>query len=168
MSRALFLLAIVGAVGACSAALTPEQPGVALTTDAAEYTVRLENGMYSASIGYTYMNRSGRAVSATHCHTPPPPILEKSVGSEWVRAYDPVQLLCISIPHFQIGPGQTYRGTLHFSASEPGRNVFPVLKVDEIPGTYRLRRILRAGPDPEARAAPTVEAISNEFQLKLQ
>ena len=112
-----------------------------------------------------YTNRSGDAVSATHCHTPPPPTLEKRVGEEWVRAYSPVMLMCLTIPHFRIAAGATYRGTLHFAAAPRGRNMAPALEVESIPGTYRLRWGLRAGNDPEARDAPMVEAISNEFRL---
>jgi hypothetical protein len=73
--------------------------------------------------------------------------------------------MCLTIPHFRIAAGATYRGTLHFAAAPPGRNMAPVLEVESIPGTYRLRWALRAGSDPEAPGAPVVEAISNEFRL---
>ena len=167
MSRALLLTAIVVVAGDCHPSLAPErQARATLATDSAEYTVRFEHGMYRATIGYTYTNHSGDAVSATHCHTPPPPVLEKRVGEGWVRAYSPVMLMCLSFPHFRIAAGATYRGTLQFAAAPPGtRNVAPVLEVESIPGTYRLRWALRAGSDPEARGALIVEAISNEFRL---
>jgi hypothetical protein len=165
MSRIL-LFAGIAAVVACRPPMPSEQqPRATLATDAAEYTVRLDVGMYRTTIGYTYTNRSGDAVSAVHCQTPPPPVLEKKVGEAWVRAYSPVMLMCLSIPHFQIAAGATYRGRLDFAAAPRGRNMAPELEVESIPGTYRLRWPLRAGSDPEARDAPTVEAISNEFQL---
>jgi hypothetical protein len=165
MSRTLLLAAVV-VVSDCRPLPAPDrQTQATLATDSREYAVRFETGMYRATIGYTYTNRSGDAVSATHCHTPPPPVLEKKVGEEWVRAYSPVQLMCLSIPHFRIAAGATYRGTLDFAAAPPGRNMAPVLEVESIPGTYRLRWALRAGEDPEARGAPVVEAISNEFRL---
>jgi hypothetical protein len=164
--RPLLLAAIVAALGACSAA-TPRQgqPRVTLVTDSTQYTVRLVDGMYRARIGYTYTNRSGDAVSTNHCHTPPPPILEKRVGDGWVRAYSAVMLMCLTIPPFRIAAGETYRGTLDLAVAPRGVNAAPALEVDAIPGTYRLRWALRAGNDPDARDAPTVEAISNEFRL---
>jgi hypothetical protein len=151
---------------ACRPELAPvPQPSVDLVTDSAQYTVRFVNGLYRTTIGYTYTNRSGRAVSATRCHTAPPPLLEKKVGEEWVRAYSPVLLLCVDIPHFRIASGATYKGRLYVAAGRPGGNIGPAMEVTSIPGTYRLRWQLRAGDDPEARDAPFVEAISNEFQL---
>src|SRR5688572_6821059 len=165
MSRVLVLAAIVANAGVCRPALAPEGQAGTLATDSEQYTVRFVDGMYRATIGYLYTNRSGDAVSATHCHTPPPPTLEKRVGEEWVRAYSPVMLMCLTIPHFRIAAGATYRGTLHVAAAPRGRNMAPALEVESIPGTYRLRWGLRAGDDPEARDAPMVEAISNEFRL---
>jgi hypothetical protein len=164
--RPIILAAVMCAAGACRPELAPEpRPSVDLVTDSAQYTVRLVNGLYRTTIGYTYTNRSARAVSATHCHAPPPPLLEKKVGEEWVRAYNPILLLCLTIPHFRIAAGATYRGALYVAAGPPGGNAGPALQVTSIPGTYRLRWALRAGDDPEARDAPIVEAISNEFQL---
>jgi hypothetical protein len=167
MSRALlFVAAIVAAAGDCRPLPAPDrQARATLVTDSTEYTVRLVDGMYRTMIGYTYTNNSGDAVSATHCQAPPPPVLEKRVGEAWVRAYDPVMLMCLTIPHFRIAAGSTYRGTLHVAAAPPGRNVAPVFEVESIPGTYRLRWTLRAGNDPEAPGAAVVEAISNEFRL---
>jgi hypothetical protein len=166
MSRILLLAGVVAAAGVCRRPLTSEQQArMTLVTDSAQYTVRLVDGMYRTTIGYVYTNRSGNAVSAVHCHTPPPPVLEKKVGEGWVRAYNPVMLMCLTIPHFRIAAGATYRSALHFAAAPPGRNMAPVLEVESIPGTYRLRWPLRAGNDPEAPGAPIVEAISNEFRL---
>jgi hypothetical protein len=164
--RPILLTAIIATTSTCRPEATLEpQPQVNLTTDSSQYTVRLVDGMYRTTIGYVYTNRSSDAVSATHCHSPPPPLLEKKVGDEWVRAYNPVMLMCLSIPHFRIGPRTTYRGALHVAAAPPGRRIAPALEVESIPGTYRLRWRLCPGEDPEARCAPIVEAISNEFRL---
>jgi lysophospholipase L1-like esterase len=119
--------------------------------------------MYRATIGYTYTNRSGDAVSASYCGTPPPPVLEKNVAGKWVRAYDDVRLLCRSFPDFRIPAGTTYRSAVHMAVAPRGRNRIPYLEVDSIPGTYRLRWPLRAGNDPDVGAI--LEAISNEFRL---
>ncbi|MFN2564963.1 MAG: hypothetical protein ABR499_08140 [Gemmatimonadaceae bacterium] len=181
MSRTL-LVAIVAAVAACGAPTTrqpQQQPqeqreppappappapiAATLVTDSAQYTVRFVNGMYRARIGYRYTNQSGDAVSVAYCRTPPPPLLEKKVGGEWVQAYSAVVLLCRSIPDFRIPAGGTYRGALDLAAAPRGRNEVPILEVDSVPGTYRLRWELRAGNDPDVGAV--VEAISNEFRL---
>jgi hypothetical protein len=164
--RALVLATIVAAIVSCRPVKTLEsQARTTLTTDSAQYTIRFVDGLYRATIGYVYTNRSGNAVSATHCHSAPPPLLEKKVGEGWVRAYNPVMLMCLTIPHFRIAAGATYRGALHVAAAPRGRNMAPALEVESIPGIYRLRWALRAGDDPEARDAPVVETISNEFRL---
>ncbi len=168
MSRALLVAALVAAAAGCRPLPAPErqhEPGseAMLVTDSAQYTVRFVDGMYRTTIGYTYTNRSDDAVSAVHCHTPPPPVLEKNVGGQWVRAYSPVMLMCLTLPPFRIDPGATYRGVVDFAAAPPGRNVAPALEVESIPGTYRLRWTLRRGMDPDM--GTPVEAISNEFRL---
>src|SRR5687767_12758871 len=130
MSRVLLFAAIVATVGVCRPAAAPEGQAATLATDSEQYTVRFVDGMHRATIGYVYTNRSADAVSATHCHTPPPPTLEKRVGEEWVRAYNPVMLMCLTIPHFRIAAGATYRGALHFDAAPRGRNRMPTLEVE--------------------------------------
>ena len=166
---ALVLTALVAAVGACRPTVARDQPsGTALVTDSTQYGVRIADGMYRAAIGYTYTNRTGDAVSMNYCRTPTPPILEKSVGGTWVRAYAAVVLMCLSHPPFRIAAGDTYRGTLDLAAAPRGSNTAPTLDVDSVPGTYRLRWTLRAGNDPDAPGAPSVEAVSNEFRLILR
>ena len=176
MRRVLFL-AIAIAGSACHPPAATDGPrgsetqgpaprrSVTLTTDSTQYTVRFDGRMYRARIGYTYVNRSGNAVSTNHCHTPPPPALEKRVGDQWVRAYDPVLLACLTLPPFQIPAGTTYRGVLDFAAAPPGRTMAPTLEVESVPGVYRLRWILRSGGNPDAPASTPVEAISNEFRF---
>ena len=164
--RAFLVATMIIAGAACRASPASQpRPPATLATDSAQYTVRFVDGMYRTTIGYVYTNRSDDAVSATHCDAPPPPMLEKQVGDRWVRAYDPVMLMCLTIPHFHIARGATYRGVLHVGAAPRGHNMAPALEVESIPGTYRLRWRLRAGSDPEVAGAPIVEAISNEFRL---
>jgi hypothetical protein len=144
-----------------------QQPGTAgtLVTDSTRYTVRFEGGMYRANIGFAYTNRSGDAVSLNYCRTPPPPMLEKRVAGEWVRAYSPIQLACLTLPPFRVAAGAIYRGVVDFAAAPRAGNLWPQLEVESIPGTYRLRWQLRTGNDPDAKDARTVEAISNEFRF---
>ncbi len=62
--HALVFVAIVVAVGACRPTVAREQPAAtAIVTDSTQYTVRMMDGMYRASIGYVYTNRTGDAVS---------------------------------------------------------------------------------------------------------
>ena len=155
-------------IGACVALPAPsaqQPPAATLVTDSTEYSVRFEGGFYRATIGYRYTNRSGHAVSANYCRTPPPPVLEKKVGAAWVRAYSPIMLMCLSHPPFRIAVGETYRGVLALDAAPRGRNAAPTFDVESVPGTYRLRWRLVAGSDPDAKDAPAVEAVSNEFRL---
>jgi hypothetical protein len=156
---------LVALLGCRSASLDQREPPATLVTDSTEYHAVLANGLYRADIGYRYTNHSRSSVSAVHCHTPPPPALEKNVGQGWVLAYSPVILMCETIPHFRVSAGATYRSTLHLAVAPPSRRMAPVLLVDSLPGTYRLRWALRAGDDPTDRDAPMVEAISNEFDL---
>jgi hypothetical protein len=174
---ALLLALVVAGSAACQTTAPPGeetpappqaragQSGASLVTDSTQYTVRFVDRMYRARIGYTYTNRTGQPVSRNYCRTPPPPVLEKLVDGKWVRAYRPMMPACLTTPPFRIAPGATYRGTLNFAAVPPGQNAAPALEVGSVPGTYRLRWMLTAGNDPEAAAAATVEAISNEFRL---
>jgi hypothetical protein len=161
----LTVLAMTSIAGCRTGAARGRQPTVTLVTDSTRYTVRQANGFYVATIGFVYANRSGTVVSTNYCQTPGPPLLEKNVDGRWVRAYDPVVLACLTIPPFRIPAGASYRGTLHFDVAQRGRNAFPTLEVDSIPGIYRLRWALHEGPDPDADNTTLAEAISNEFRF---
>jgi hypothetical protein len=136
----------------------------AFTTDSTRYSVRREGILYRANIGYPLANRSGGTISQNYCRTPTPPKVEKRVGDRWVAAYHAVVLLCLTLPPFRIRDGETYSSTVPFAAAPPGLNVGPELLVSPVPGIYRLRWGFSVGPDPAANG-PTVEVISNEFQL---
>lgn len=169
------LLVTLFAAGTAAAALAachsvsdprPEQqtPAATLASDSTEYAVRLENGLYRANIGYTYVNRSGETVSTNFCRTPPPPALEKNVDGRWVRAYSPIELLCLHLPPFRVADGESYRGAIVLAVAPPGSGNFPKLEVPSVSGTYRLRWALRKGANADD-GAPLVEAVSNEFLL---
>jgi hypothetical protein len=147
----LTVLAMTSIAGCRTGAARGRQPTVTLVTDSTRYTIRQANGFYVATIGFV--------------QTPGPPLLEKNVDGRWVRAYDPVVLACLTIPPFRIPAGASYRGTLHFDVAQRGRNAFPTLEVDSIPGIYRLRWALHEGPDPDADNTTLAEAISNEFRF---
>ena len=142
--------------------------GISLVTDSAEYTVRFVHPMYRTRIGFVFRNDLRDALTRTHCSTPTP-MLEKNVNGRWVVAYHSVELMCLRIPHFRIGPQSTYRAALDLAVAPPSAtNMAPRLEVDSIPGTYRMRWSLKRGEDPEEPRAPTVEAVSNEFRLVLR
>ena len=143
------------------------EPGPSIVTDSTQYTVHDVNGFYSANIGYSYTNRTGTTVSVNYCGKPGPVGIEKRVDGQWVGAYDPIVLACLTIPPFRLATGESYHGAFNFGAAQPGRNMMPVLEVDSVPGIYRLRWGLRRGPDPDATEASPVDAISNEFRLVL-
>ena len=138
-----------------------------IKTDSAAFTVTFEQLTYRASIGFTYVNRSGSPVSAARCGKPGPPDLEKLIGSRWTRVYSPISVLCRSNTDFVLGNNATYHATLDFVAFEPGHNMQPSLRVDSIDGTYRLRWSLVSGSNPDKKNALRVETLSNNFQLTL-
>jgi hypothetical protein len=140
--------------------------GARLRADSARYTVRFDGAHYRAAIGYRYENRTAAPVSMTHCHAPRPPALEREVApGRWVALYDPMLLMCRSVPHFTVPAGGTYRGVVDLLVAPRGAHAGPRLAVDSVAGTYRLRWVLRAGPDPDDQRAGLVEAISPSFRL---
>lgn len=161
----LLLLCTAGGAGPSAAGERDGPPVASLTTDSTEYAVRLDRGLYRVAIGYAYVNRTGRPVSANYCREPNPPLLEKAVGDRWLLAYDPIELLCKSNTPFRIRAGATYHGTLRVAVAPRGGHVLPELAVDSVPGTYRLRWVLHAGDDPDDWRAALVETHSNRFRL---
>lgn len=101
------------------------------------------------------------------CGGPPFPTLEKKVNGQWVTAYYPNYLLCLTKPDFRVEGGQSYRDVLQFWAFEPGHVSGATLMVDSIDGIYRLRWNFREGIDALAKDARPVESISNEFRMVL-
>jgi hypothetical protein len=171
MIRSVPLIALGFVIGGCRRVPSVEgQPRVgALRADSARFTVLLNGPVYEGEIGFRFTNSSGASLSMNYCKVPPPPTLEKQrADGSWVHAYSPIVLLCLTLPPFRIPNGGTYHGSLLIAAGRPGTNVFPVLEPDSIPGTYRLRWALRAGDDPNNRAAPLVDAVSPPFQLAVR
>ena len=169
MSTKLGPLSALGLALAAACRTLPgsgHQAGARLRADSAQYTVRFDGAHYRASIGYRYENHTAAPVSMTRCHAPRPPALEQEVApGRWVALYDPMLLSCLSIPHFTLPAGGTYRGVVDLFVAPRGARAAPRLAVDSVAGTYRLRWVLRAGPDPEDQRAGLVEAISPPFHL---
>lgn len=139
----------------------PQPNGPPIQTDSSVYHVRTAGG-YQATIGLTYTNPTGEPVFIAACHNPHPPLMEKWEDGQWVTAYNPPVLMCIT-PPVVIEPRQSYSYTYRIVAGLPHDNAYPKFEVSEIPGTYRLRWLLR-GPDAPL---PLEQTISNTFELQL-
>lgn len=140
--------------------------GTMLLADSTRYTVRLVGEMYSVRIGFRFTNRTGGTVSANYCGVPTPPRLEKQMSDgTWRVAYSPIVLLCETMPPFRIPQLGVYQSVLDVRAGRREAKVAPTFDVDSVPGTYRLRWRLAAGPDPNESGVGVVEAISPPFRL---
>lgn len=173
------LLAVaLPALGACAGggeplaarpdeAAVPSNAGAPITTDSAVYHLRSSADGYAGTIGVTYTNRTGGTVNIPACHSPHPPLLEKWVAGEWVVAYDPPVLMCIT-PPVVIQAGSSYSYTYRIVAGRTGSNSYPQFEVDEIPGTYRLRwRALLSAGSGEPQPLPEEVTISETFEIRL-
>jgi len=138
-----------------------------LVTDSTEVTAYHRGSGYVATIGFTFTNNTGRTISRAGCGGPGWPGLEKKVNTRWISAYHPVVLACRTYPDFSWQPGAQIRDALRFVAYERGHNTYPQINVDSIDGTYRLRWSFTEGREAGAKGARNIEAISNEFYMKL-
>jgi hypothetical protein len=147
-------------------AAVPAHSDAPITTDSTVYRLRSSENGYSGTIELTYTNRTGGTVNIPACHSPHPPILEKRVDGEWVVAYDPPVLMCITAP-VVIQAGSSYAYTYRIVAGPTGSNMYPQFQVAEIPGTYRLRwrALVTAGPG-QPQPLPEEETVSQPFELR--
>ena len=173
VAAGLSLAGALGILGACHipSAMRGGSGGRAyIVLDSNAFAVRYERPAYRVKIGYTYINESGKTVSVEYCGEPGPPALEKEVDpGQWVTAYSPVVLLCQTIPPFRLASGASYRGELAVFAVMKNNtdNFWPTWGVDSVPGVYRLHWSLRAGPNPDDRTKPMIDAVSSSFRLTL-
>ena len=136
-----------------------------IRTDSAQYTVPVVDGRYQVSISFVLTNATTTSISADYCKEPGPPILEKFINGRWHLAYTADSFLCQAVPPFILPVDGSHRGVLQVVALPLGSTHGNALRVDSIPGTYRLRWMLNAGTDPRAPGTSTVQAISNGFRL---
>jgi hypothetical protein len=104
-----------------------------LRTDREAYDVRMEGGVRAVDFELTYENPLDAAVAVESCHSPRRPLLEKQVGNEWVYAFSPVELMCIT-PPLIIGARATYRFRYAVRIDDWDLARWP----GSIDGTYRL------------------------------
>ena len=159
----------IGLLAACQSFGVRRTPLHALLlTDSSEVSAYHRGIGYHANIGFTLTNNTGRTISRAGCGGPGWPSLEKKVNSQWVAAYYPAVLLCRTIPDYSWPPGARFHDVLQFAAVERGHNIHPEIRVDSIDGIYRLHWSFTEGTEAGAKGARTVEAISNEFAMKLR
>jgi hypothetical protein len=155
-------------LAACQTLGPSKRPlSASLRTDSAQIGVRHSGIAYLAKIGFVYTNTTAKPVSKPGCGSPPSPVLEKKLNDQWVAAYYPLYLMCLTKPDFMLESGQKYSGVLEFMAFEHGHHTGPELLVDSIDGIYRLRWDFAEGIDATAKGARRVQSISNEFRMVL-
>ena len=155
-------------LGACQSLGFSNRPLTAfLRTDSAEVTVRHSGHAYFANIGFVYTNTTSGPVAQGGCGFPPFPTLEKKVKGQWILAYNPIYLACLTKPDFMLPSGASYHGVIPFTAYERGQNTSPTLDVDSIDGVYRLRWDFAQGTDESEEGARRVVSTSNEFRMVL-
>jgi hypothetical protein len=175
--RAVAAAVLVLSAGACSQiadietlASTSFESSSALRTDSAVYTVRAGPQVYAVDIGVIFTNPLNRPVAVPACHNHYRPLLQKRVDGEWITAYAPVELMCITAPHV-IGPHETYRFIFAVRPGMPDSNTWPRFETQEIPGTYRLLWFvgMHAPNTDTGVGQPLAEEhrTSNTFELRI-
>jgi hypothetical protein len=138
-----------------------------MKTDSALYEVRFNRGLYMATVGFTYRNRSSVVLSRVGCRGPRSPDLEKKVGDRWVLAYGNIYPLCKDVPDFALLPGEASHSAFELGVFATGPHRGPLLMVESIEGVFRLRSEFTVGRDATARDAARRQLLSNEFRLVL-
>jgi hypothetical protein len=163
------VLAIAGLVIGCSAVTAPDYEGDApLQTDRLEYQLQRDGeGALRVEIPFTYHNHTGKTVYLLNCNGDVSPSLQKWQGGEWVRAWSPIMLLCLSQP-IQVAPDAVYEYTLHVFAAPRGSNTLPQFEVPVVDGTYRL---VWHAPVHDYHSSPSTpltleNRVSNNFRLR--
>jgi hypothetical protein len=115
----------------------PDPGDAVVVTDRSSYTLQRGSHGWQGEIAFEYTNATDRTISILNCRETFGLRLEKLEAGEWIAAWNPVVLMCLSRP-IEIKPGATYRNTLDVFGGFQGSNHHPQFQVDEIDGTYRL------------------------------
>jgi hypothetical protein len=165
MRTFLLLTPLLLLLGGCS--LLGSDNDSILRTGADRYDARVtDSGLELDPIAFAFTNGRQRTVYLPGCQGPTPPSIQKLVDGEWVEAWSPVVMLCLS-PSARVLPGATYRDTLRVRAGLPSDNLYPKFETLPVEGTYRLVLGVDRTEDPE-RFDPVsfVERVSNPFELR--
>lgn len=163
----------------CEALLTGDfdgnfEEGGFLQTDTTYYQAEIQSGnrdVVRLDIPFTITNAKDEPIYMLGCGRAPAPLLQKNVGGEWVTAYSPVELMCLS-PPFIIEPGETFYDTLRVHGALPGQNTEPTFDT-KIKGVYRLVHTFYIDPDSfddlntrSKNLLPESLRISNTFYVE--
>lgn len=142
-----------------------------IRTDSAEYTLESTDRSWSVEIPYTFFNRTGEDVYLTNCHGGFALRLDRwdEDAGEWVVAWAPVLLLCLS-PPIVIRAGDAYQDTVRLFAVHPDEKGGPKFQADEVGGTYRIVWIAASHGYVEGDGGggpiPLEHRVSNPFVLR--
>lgn len=141
-----------------------------LTTDASEYEIRAMGALHAVDFNLTYRNPLNVAVAVPACHSPARPMLQKLVESEWVQAFSPVELACIT-PPLVIPARGTYQFCYLLRADQYDLRRWPKYADGTLEGTYRLRWLVglhdRRASNGLGESLPTEYVVSNPFELRM-
>ena len=161
------------ALSACESPISVElDPGPLLQTSEGQYELEWTGNGYRSVIPYTFENRTLDTVFLVNCNGATPPMLEVKQDGQWVAAWYPVLLLCLS-PAIEIQPGDLYRDTLRFFGALPDSGVLPAFEQEPVEGIYRLRwtkALTSFDPDSTPFGEPLdySNSVSNAFSLELR
>lgn len=142
-----------------------------LTTDAPVYEIRVEGTVHAVDFELTYRNPLNVAVAVPACHSHTRPMLQKLVDGEWVYAFSPIELLCITAPLVIPARGtHQFRYELRAAAHDLAR--WPGAADGTLDGTYRLRWSVglhdRRADAGVGKRLPEEYVVSNTFELRSQ
>lgn len=161
-----------GADGGVTAA--PPREGLALRTDAGEYTLKHGPPFWDTRIPVSFRNPLPDTVYMVNCREEIAMTLEKKTAEGWIPFWQPILMLCLS-PPVRIAPGAAYADTVHVSGAMPGTNSAPEFASRDLDGVYRLRwnkvvlhyRENSPASPNRGDSIPAVHRTSNEFVLRM-
>ena len=150
----------------------PRDPTASFQTDQLHYTLVSTPDGIQGEISYAFTNPTQSLVYIVNCNGSTRLALEKRIGEQWVKAWEPIMEACLSEPII-VQPEQAYQAVIHIFAADPAKDIHPKFSVDSVSGIYRLvwQDVLQTyDPDnyPFGEALPLEQRISNHFRLDVQ
>ena len=143
--------------------------GAPVEMSEARYVLTATDVGWLGELDFTFHNVTHRTISLLNCRGGFSLRLEKWDGDDWLPAWHPVLLGCLS-PPIEIQPGESHDHTLGVFSGHPDSNHYPRFSVEPIDGTYRLV-ILGAfwdydhdGP-PWGQPPPLDARVSDPFEI---
>lgn len=153
------------------AACEPVAPDVdgGIVTGRDSYVLQRTDSGIEGTIDHTFTNRTDETAYVVNCLGGHSLSLERWQGGEWVLAWSPVVLGCLSEP-IVIEPGGAHSDTVNVFAGHRGSNLYPQFKVREIEGTYRLvwHDIVHDYDDGHGTPLPLRDRVSNTFRIEVE